>query len=249
MYSDNGTNFVGTDNLFKTIDWSKIASVAVEQKIDWKFIPPSSPWWGGWWERLIGVMKRILRKVLGRSSLDYESLLTVLCDVESTMNNRPLTYLSEDVDDLVALTPAMFLHELPMSGVPDIDYVDKVSLKKALLYQNRLRDDLRSRFRIEYVGQLRQGSKYIKDPTFLKVGDMVFVTTSKKRVNWPLARISEIAPSADGHVRLVKVKTSDGELSRTVQQLIPLEADFDYLRDYVRKLRSSKARPQGGSVA
>lgn len=248
IYSNNGTNFVGADNLFRKIDWLVITNAATVQRIEWKFIPPSSPWWGGWWERLIGVLKRILRKVLGRSSLDCDSLLSVLCDCENTMNNRPLTYLSEDVNDLAVLTPAMFLHELPETGVPDIDRIDSCSLKKGLFHQQRVREDLRKRFRSEYLGQLKQISKFIKDPTSLKIGDLVLISSPQKRVNWFLARVSEILPSEVGEVRLVKVRISNGELLKTVKNLIPLEADFCYQSDYVRRSFRT-TRPQGWSVA
>ncbi|XP_033212371.1 uncharacterized protein LOC117169969 [Belonocnema kinseyi] len=90
-------------------------------EIEWHFNPPSAPWWGGWWERLIGVLKTILRKILGKASLSYESLTTALCDVEAIINSRPLTYVSEDEEDLKPLTPAMFLQEIQEIGVPDFD--------------------------------------------------------------------------------------------------------------------------------
>ncbi|GFV56179.1 integrase catalytic domain-containing protein [Trichonephila clavipes] len=67
--------------------------------------------------------KAILRKILGRVVLDYEELITVLC--ERVINSKPLTYVSEDVDDVSPLTPEMFLREIPESGVPDIDTVDR----------------------------------------------------------------------------------------------------------------------------
>ncbi|GFT98861.1 DUF5641 domain-containing protein [Trichonephila clavipes] len=53
--------------------------------------PPAATWWGGFWERLIGLLKSILRKVLGRAYLSEEKLVTVLCDAESLVNSRPLT--------------------------------------------------------------------------------------------------------------------------------------------------------------
>ncbi|GBN71714.1 hypothetical protein AVEN_51753-1 [Araneus ventricosus] len=53
------------------------------------------------------MLKSILRKVLGKASLQFEELCTVLCDAEGIINSRPLTYLSEDNEDLVALTPAI----------------------------------------------------------------------------------------------------------------------------------------------
>ncbi|GFV00883.1 integrase catalytic domain-containing protein [Trichonephila clavipes] len=67
-----------------------------------------SPWWGGFGERLIGLVKRTLRKTLGKASLNHEEMYTVLCDCESLINSRPLTYVTDDVEDLEPLTPAMF---------------------------------------------------------------------------------------------------------------------------------------------
>ncbi|GFY08071.1 integrase catalytic domain-containing protein [Trichonephila clavipes] len=93
IYSDNGKNLVGTSNLLQKIDWEKIENFASEKRISWKFSPPAAPWWGGSWERLIGLLKSILRKVLGKACLSEEELVTVLCDAESLINSRPLTYL------------------------------------------------------------------------------------------------------------------------------------------------------------
>nr|XP_015906160.2 uncharacterized protein LOC107438390 [Parasteatoda tepidariorum] len=107
VYSDNATNLVGANSLLKKINWDFVVKNSSVNKINWKFILPV--WWGGIWERLIGIRKRILRKVLGRTSLNFEELYTVLCDCESIINKRSLTYLSEDISDLVPFTPSMLL--------------------------------------------------------------------------------------------------------------------------------------------
>ncbi|GFV48660.1 integrase catalytic domain-containing protein [Trichonephila clavipes] len=96
----------------------------------WKFNPPSAAWWGGFWERMIQMLKQILRKMLGRASLYYEELNTVLCECEHVINSRPLTYISEDVNDLSPLTPAMFLQEIETSDVTDIDCLDYQEINK-----------------------------------------------------------------------------------------------------------------------
>lgn len=93
IYSDNGSNFVGANNALKRLDVEKLMNEVKLKKITWKFIPPAAPWWGGWWERIIGMMKQLLRKVLGQASLRYEEMYTVLCDTECLLNSRPLTYL------------------------------------------------------------------------------------------------------------------------------------------------------------
>jgi hypothetical protein len=99
VYSDNGTNFVGIDNAFAHLDWEKISKHCAIEQIDWRFNPPTAAWWGGWWERLIRLLKQLLHKTLGKASLTYEELETVLCDCESVINSRPLTYVSEDIKD------------------------------------------------------------------------------------------------------------------------------------------------------
>ncbi|XP_042913725.1 uncharacterized protein, partial [Parasteatoda tepidariorum] len=112
LYSDNGTNFTGLNASLKRLDWTKIMKEFEVSQIQWKFNPPSAPWWGGFWERLIGILKDLFRKNLGRSSLTHVELSTLVYECESTTNNRPMTYVSEE-PDLRALTPSSFLHDLP----------------------------------------------------------------------------------------------------------------------------------------
>ena len=78
--------------------------------VRWRFIPKRAPWYGGFWERLIGQMKTVLRKVLGRSFITFEVLQTLIVEVEAVLNDQPLTYLSADVNNLEPLTPSHLLY-------------------------------------------------------------------------------------------------------------------------------------------
>ncbi|XP_035223775.1 uncharacterized protein LOC118196434 [Stegodyphus dumicola] len=223
------------------IDWDKLIKNHVVNRIKWKFIPPASPWWGGFWERMIGLMKNILRKVLGNASLKYEELYTILCDCENILNCRPLTYISEDLE-LEPLTPAMFFRDLKESGVPDLDIIDAKYLQKRYAYQMKVREDLRKRFRTEYLGQLKnhilKTEKYVK----LSVGDIVLIETPEKRIKWPLGKIITLIPGNDGVVRLVKLRTKSGEILRPIQRIYPLEVHLqtDNIGDCLRKKHSDQ---------
>ena len=82
----------------------KIQNFTVKNGIDWRFIPPSSPHMGGAWERLVGVIKRVMKAVF-ITRLTDETLEKTLCKMESTVYGRSLTKMSENPSDPSPLTP------------------------------------------------------------------------------------------------------------------------------------------------
>ncbi|XP_033318534.1 uncharacterized protein LOC117216123 [Bombus bifarius] len=73
IYSDNGTNFVGANNelrelrnLLQSDDHKvKVQSFLADRRIEWLFIPPNSPHFGGLWEAAVKTFKRHFRRVAG----------------------------------------------------------------------------------------------------------------------------------------------------------------------------------------
>jgi len=105
--------------MFKNLNFEKLSRTLTTEQIQWKFNPLAATWWGGFWERLNGILKRLLRRTLKRSCLDYEEMLTVLLDCEAVINSRPITFLSETKQDILPITPSMFLQEIKEIGVLD----------------------------------------------------------------------------------------------------------------------------------
>jgi hypothetical protein len=223
IYCDNGKNFVGTYNLLQDLDWKKIEMESHVKKIQWQFSPPAAPWWGGFWERLIRNMKDLLKRILGKNRVNYEEMLTCLCEVEAIMNGRPLTFVTEDSDDLIPLTPAMFLQDIEEVGTSDLEAANGQNMRRKYKSMKKLKQELRSRFRKEYLSLLVQKGKEKPSKTF-KVGDVVLVEIENmKRIMWPMGRVLELIPGKDNNVRVVKVKTTTGVITRPIQRLIPLE--------------------------
>ncbi len=59
---------------------------------------------GGVWERQIRTVRRVLCAILHQQTLDEEGLQTLLCEIESIINDRPITKASNDPNDLEPLT-------------------------------------------------------------------------------------------------------------------------------------------------
>ncbi|GFV13689.1 integrase catalytic domain-containing protein [Trichonephila clavipes] len=77
LYTDNGTNFVGAANALKSLDWDFIQAECSLMKIKWLFSPPSAPWYGGFWKRMVRRIKELPRKCLGKACVIYEEMLTL----------------------------------------------------------------------------------------------------------------------------------------------------------------------------
>ncbi len=225
IYSDNALGFTGAARYLQKIDKQKLLQHAGVNKMEWRFNPPLAPWWGGFWERLIGLAKQLLRRILGKRVVHRWELETLLVEVEECLNNRPLTYTSENVEDPVALTPNHFIRWSGAVYLPEADLHDATSARAALKKMQHLREALRSRFRKEYLGLLR-GSYQAKAPTQLKVGDVVLVEReNSKRQEWPIGVITEAIPGRDGVSRLFRLKTTKGVILRPAQRLFVMEQE------------------------
>ena len=69
----------------------------------------SCPLDGGFYERLVGLTKRALRKTIGMRSLTERQLSTVLTEVEAAVNSRPLVYVDSDINSSLPISPLSFL--------------------------------------------------------------------------------------------------------------------------------------------
>lgn len=153
IYTDNGTNFVKAAALFGKLDWNKIQQATNIHRIQWIFNPPASPWWGGFWERMVRMLKEYLRKILGQNKLNKVQLITSLAFMSSLMNSRPLTYVSEDPEDLIPLTPMAVMRDIETSDFPELIVLEGKDFRERYKQFLTLKEELKHRFRSEYLGQ------------------------------------------------------------------------------------------------
>ena len=119
MISDNASTYLASaETLQELFQSPSLKEVFGRQGIDWKFIPKRAPWYGGFWERLIGLTKKAVRKTLGRASVMLMELQKLVVEIEATLNNRPITYVSSDIGDKEPLTPSHLLYGRSITSLP-----------------------------------------------------------------------------------------------------------------------------------
>ena len=179
IWSDNGTNFVGAEKeLRENIEKWNTINIVVElaQKgiKKCRFNPPSAPYQGRIWERLVRSFKRVIYTMFGTCHLTGEVLSTTFCLVEHALNSRPLTPVSADPSDLGALTPNHFLLGNQARSLPSIIGLDEFDHRKRYARAQAYCNAIWSRWIKEYVPALNRRSKW-QTPAehHLKTSDLV----------------------------------------------------------------------------
>ena len=235
---DNGTNFVGAERelreALKEMNHDELTEKLRQQQIDWKFNPPAASHMGGVWERQIRTVRRILATLLlehtGR--LDDESLHTLLCEVESIINSRPLTVISSDVKDPLPLSPSQILTMKTSVVLPPPGQFqhNDVYLRRRWRRVQYLCNLFWSRWKKEYLPTLQQRPKWNQPKRNMEVHDVVLIKDeNESRNDWSMGIIAKVEPDSKGFVRSAVVKTQTSELRRPVHKLVLLLAAEDRL--------------------
>ena len=262
VISDNAMCFRTANSVFESVwknihesedVWSYISSC----RINWLFNVELAPWMGGFYERLVGLVKRSLRKTIGRRILSLSHMQTLIKEIESVLNSRPLVFINDDINSNIAITPSHFLTLNPKTGIPvleisdDHDFIpnEKTSDKLVSLWKNGqpLLDVFWKIWRDEYLLSLRERFQtHVKDGRYHsnfspKVNDIVIIKDDTPRGHWRFGKVVKLTFSKDSLVRSATVKVPSGrEIRRPVNLLFPLEVSSD--------LQSTDVIDQNGKV-
>jgi transposase InsO family protein len=222
MHSDRGTNFVGAANKMKDFykflqglpDDDKFRRFFLDNEIQWNFIPPRTPAFGGLWEALVKSFKHHFTRIAGEAHLTFEEFDQLDCKIEAILNSRPLTPLSEDPDDFTALTAGHFLIGRPLVSKPEHD-LKSANINRLTRWQRitHMQQHFWHRWSQEYLHQLQVRTKNYQDITPVVEGQLVLLEIENQPpTSWPLGRITAIFPGKDGITRVAKIKTLKSKL-------------------------------------
>lgn len=231
MLSDNATNFKGAAKMLKTlVKRPELSAFFADHQIEWRFIPKRAPWYGGFWERLVGLTKDALMKMVGRTRLSLGELRTIVAEIEAILNDRPLTQVGSSIDEADSLTPSLLMYGKRLTTLPylpdgatmdDPDY-DADPTPSDLSRRQALRRQVMTTFQKiwqhNYLVALREFHQATKGKhtEIIKVGDVVQVHHEGPRVEWKLAIVEGLIRSKDGQVRAADIRTATGKSNRPI---------------------------------
>ena len=230
--------------LRKVMEEERFHDTLNKYNIKWQFNLSRAPWWGGQFERLIGIFKAAFYKVIGKSSLTFDELTETVLDVEICMNNRPLGYLEDDVE-LPVLTPNCFLLQRPNDLPENHPHLEENrDLRKRAKFLQRVKDSLWNRWTREYLTSLRERHRLLKakEEKHPSEGDIVLIKgEDKNRNRWKMGRVTRLIHGRDQVVRGVQLKTPTGTVERPIQLVYPMERQCDIAKPEVKNQLDAQA--------
>lgn len=233
IYSDNGTNFRGAASYLAEVQAflksaeTEINNYLQRKEIKWSFIPPRAPNFGGLWEAGVRSMKKHLSHALKEKAWNFEGFTTILVSIEAILNSRPICAINSSPNDGVYyLSPGHFLIGAPLLARPEHDLSEEpmphLQRWKEITHITQC---FWRKWSKDYLNTLIQRSKWTKPSRSVKVGDVALIhSDSLPSQMWPMGIIIETLPGPDGEIRVVKLRTTKGEVTRPVSKvaILPL---------------------------
>jgi len=129
--------------------------------VQWKLIPKRAPWYA--W--VLGETHRLdqnyLAEGVGKILCHPQELQTLVVEIEAVLNDRPLTYVSPDLDDQEPLTPSHLLcgqriTSLPHKIVDDDPMYNVLPVREIAPRQRKLLQHFEKRWKREYLTSLHK---------------------------------------------------------------------------------------------
>ena len=221
----------------KFLSSTELSSALRKKGRNWIFTPPYSPSQGGSWESMVKLVKSTLNKVLDntrrRSSLI--ELQTVMSDAVGIVNDRPLTTLSSEPNDLSPLSLFCFLGQELVPYTPLSAFHDSGDLGRDYTYNVKLAHRFWLSWVKGYLPTLQGRGKWRSVRENLLPGQLVLVGGFEdicKRGRYRLGRIHAVHPQTRQERDIVRratvavLKSSDnGEIEyilRDISKIAPL---------------------------
>ncbi|XP_071950799.1 uncharacterized protein [Antedon mediterranea] len=224
IQSDNGTQFIGAERELREMvagwDTIKLKEYCAEEQVTWRFTTPLAPHHNGCAEALVKSCKHALKKSMGEQRLTPFELFTYLQEVANLINERPIGRKPNDPDDGAYICPNDILLGRASSHVPQGPFRETKNPQKRVEFVQRLVDAFWKAWMRDVFPLLVPRKKWSVQKRDVRVGDVVMLADPNAvRGKWTIAKITDVYPGKDQHVRSVALRTSSGSYTRPITKL------------------------------
>ena len=200
VYSDIGSTFrAAADRLSLLLDLTEFYNSLRRCNINWIKIPPYSLSQGGSWKSMVKLFKDAFNRVLyqSRRKPSHIEMQTFTSDAERVVNNRPLTSLSDEPNDLAIITPSFFLGQSLAPNAPLSAFHDWEGLRRDFLYNTTLASKFCLCWMQGYLPTLQGRNKWRVTRNIICTGQLLLIGDAEdisRRVAYRLGRVHRVHP-------------------------------------------------------
>ena len=254
VYCDQGSNFLGGANVLsleekeniKMLDFflndlpekEMIKDKLLRKNIVFNFGKSATPHQQGHVEIIVGIFKTMLYRIVGPfsktkaiSDINQKDFELILAKLAYAINQRPLSPISNDNNDLDFISPSHFL-KCPLAP-HDLSYTNDFSVfySKSRELCNQYLKDLWGIWEDLYIPSLFTRQKWCLSLKPFSVGDLVLYKPKTKISKiFSVGRITKLLFGSDGITRHIVMKTTEGkEITVPLHNVTRLECDTDEL--------------------
>ncbi|GFX83907.1 integrase catalytic domain-containing protein [Trichonephila clavipes] len=145
------------------------------EAIQWKFIPPRFPNFGGFWEAGVKSFKHHLHRTLVNSKITFDEFETII-QIEGILNSRPLVPLSDNINKYEVLLPGHFIIGRPISAIQEPAILDISDNRLSRWqYTTKCVQTIWKRWKKDYLNHLQQRNKWQFEKNNVAVGCLVLL--------------------------------------------------------------------------
>ena len=230
IFSDPGSQLVSADNVLKEVrqGWSEaeLVQFGAKQGIEWSFTMASSQHQNGACERIIKMVKGIMRSLMeaiGTTVLFFNELLTLVKETANLVNERPIGIKPNKRTDPEYLSPNSLLLGRCSDRISSGPFIKKDSVndhptadRDRFVLVQKIVDQFWKGWTRLYFPTILWRQKWHVQERNVRVGDVVVVRDSEsKRGGWRLGLISDVYPDINDVVRNIEISVAPPGLDST----------------------------------
>ncbi len=205
--SDPGPQLVAASRSVGLWCTTEVMEFAGRQAIRWDVISAASQHQNGLAERMIGLLKPVLRRLTGGACLNKGELDTVVAEATQIVNSRPLDATTAADGSIMPLTPNHLLSGRATAEIPSISEETPGWAGRRVKFLHELRQQFWSKWEAHVLPQLLKTQKWRNPTRNVRKGDVVMIRyESKIALRHKLAVVTDVKISQDNVVRSVSVK-------------------------------------------